>query len=93
MTNQGSSKTAQPSSSKWGETIHFENLSTPGCYIQHSTGYLLRVPEDGVKQGRSPVIEMVSNEPMIFTRISSNPYCTITKARMRAADLDIQPNF
>jgi len=76
-----------------GSAIPFENIDDPGCYIVNATGFLIRVPEDGVKPGRSPLIEIRSGEPFLVTKLSDDPYITLTRARMYAADLDLPVNF
>jgi len=74
-------------------TIPFEEIETPGTYLSNWSGHLVRVPEDGVKQGRSPVIEICGKEPMLLTKLSNDPFIGLTKARMLAADLDLPVNF
>jgi hypothetical protein len=61
-------------------TVPFEEIQEPGCYICNWSGHLLRVPEDGVAPGRSPLI-------------SINPFVTVTKAKMIASNLDCNVNF
>jgi hypothetical protein len=73
--------------------VPFEEITEPGCYLSNWTGHLIRVPEDAVKAGRSPVLEILGKEPMIVTKISDDPFMTLTKARMIAADLDLAVNF
>ncbi|HET6373250.1 MAG TPA: hypothetical protein VFG76_08080 [Candidatus Polarisedimenticolia bacterium] len=74
-------------------TCPFEQINSPGLYLEHRTGALLRVPGDAVVPGRSPVIEAVTNEPWIVTKIAEDPFLSLTKARMIAADLDLYVNF
>ena len=74
-------------------TVPFAEISEPGTYLSNWTGHLLRVPDDGVKQGRSPVIEILGKEPMLLTKLSTDPFIGMTKARMLAADLDLPVNF
>lgn len=71
----------------------FESLDEPGCYVCNWSGHLLRLPEDGVKPGRSPVLSMTGTEPLFLTKISSDPFITRTKARILAADNDLGVNF
>ena len=75
------------------QTIPFEEIETPGTYLSNWTGHLIRVPEDGVKAGRSPVIDICGKEPMLLTKLSNDPFIGLTKARMLAADLDLPVNF
>ncbi len=69
-------------------TIHSLNqvccgdINESGTYIANWSGHLLRIPEDAVKQGRSPVIELLGKEPMVVTKLSDDPFLTISKARM-----------
>jgi len=77
----------------WGTTIPFDSVQDPGCYICNWSGHLLRVPEDGIAPGRSPLINIVGNEPLFVTKISDNPYTTLTKAKMIASNLDCYVNF
>jgi len=77
----------------WGTTIPFDSVQEPGCYICNWSGHLLRVPDDGIAPGRSPLINIVGNEPLFVTKISDNPYITLTKAKMVASNLDCYVNF
>ena len=77
----------------FGTTIPFEAISESGAYICNWNGHLCRVPEDGVAQGRSPLINIVGSEPLFVTKISDNPYITITKAKMLACNCDLHVNF
>ncbi len=76
-----------------GTTIPFEAVKEPGCYICNWSGHLLRIPEDGVAAGRSPLINIVGAEPLFVTKISDNPFITLTKAKMIASNLDQNVNF
>ena len=73
--------------------VPFEAINEPGCYICNWSGHLLRVPEDGVAPGRSPLINVIGAEPLYVTKISDNPYIPLTKARMVACNYDINVNF
>ena len=73
--------------------LPFDDLNECGTYISEWSGHLIRVPEDGVKAGRSPVIEILGKNPMYVVKLSDNPFLPVTKARMLAADLDLSINF
>ncbi len=77
----------------FGTTIPWSNISEPGCYVCNWSGHLLRVPEDAVKPGRSPVLDMRAKEPLFVTKLSEDPFITLTKARIVASDLDQDVNF
>ncbi len=67
----------------------WENVEHPGTYFSNWSGHLIRVPDEGLKRGFSPLIQILGKEPMIVTKLSDDPYLPITKARMIAADLDL----
>ena len=76
-----------------GTQIPFESITQAGCYICNWSGHLLRVPEDGVASGRSPLINIIGHQPLFVTKISDNPFIPVTKARMVAANCDVAVNF
>jgi|TARA_B100000315_G_scaffold170138_1_gene158705 hypothetical protein len=81
----------------WGKGIGnkytFGEINDPGTYVADWSGHLLRFPEDSVKAGRSPLMDMVGKEVLYVTKISGDPYVVLTKARQLAADLDCNVNF
>ena len=77
----------------FGAQFPFETLNEPGTYISNWTGHLLRIPDEALKAGHSPMIEIKGKEQMFVTKLSDDPYLSIGKARMIAADLDIAINF
>ena len=76
-----------------GTTVPFEGINEPGCYICNWSGHLLRVPEDGVTPGRSPMVNIVGCEQLFVTKIADNPFIPITKARLLASNYDVCVNF
>ena len=86
-------KTTYGSNPATGTVVPFEGINDPGCYICNWSGHLLRVPEDGVAPGRSPLINMIGHEPLFVTKVSDNPYIPLTKAKMVASNLDCAVNF
>lgn len=85
--------TSSEGASSAADQLIFGNLSEAGTYLCNGTGHLYRVPEDAVKIGRSPVIEILGKEPIVVTKLSDDPFLTINKARMIAANLDLGINF
>ena len=75
------------------QTITWDQINEPGAYICQWSGHLLRVPEDGVTAGRSPMLSLVGPEPLFVTKISNNPYITLTKAKLIASNFDLNVNF
>jgi hypothetical protein len=76
-----------------GQVIPFDCVNEPGAYICNWSGHLLRVPEDAVAPGRSPLINIVGPGDMFVTKISENPYIPLTKARLLASNCDVCVNF
>ena len=76
-----------------GMTIPFDAINEPGCYVCNWSGHLMRVPDDGVAAGRSPLLNIIGRDPLFVTKISDNPYIPVTKARMLAANWDVAVNF
>ena len=76
-----------------GSTYDFEQINDPCAYICNWSGHLLRVPDDAIKPGRSPVLVLRGREPLRATKLSDDPVVALTKARMIASDLDLAINF
>ena len=74
-------------------TIPFDQINEPGAYVCNWSGHLLRVPNDGVTAGRSPLLNIVGPQPLFVTKISDDPYVSITKARLLACNCDVNVNF
>ncbi len=72
---------------KWG------GISEPGAYLSNWSGHLIRLPEDALEPGRSPVFEIIGKEPLMVTKLCNDPFVPVSKARMIAADLDLAVNF
>ena len=79
--------------SNCGSVFPFEYINEPGSYICQWNGHLLRVPDDGVAAGRSPMVNIVGPEQLFVTKISNNPWIPLTKARMLASNYDLHVNF
>ncbi len=85
--------TQSQTESHWGMVVPFDQIHEPGCYICHWSGHLLRVPQDGIAPGRSPLMNMIGHDPLYVTKVSDNPYIPVTKARWLAANFDLAVNF
>ncbi len=84
---------SSPAASGAGKVVAFGQIDDPGAYVCNWSGHLLRCPEDALKPGRSPALEIVGAEHVYVTKISDNPFIARTKARMIASDLDLPVNF
>lgn len=76
-----------------GTTVVFEAIQEPGAYICNWSGHLLRIPEDAINPGRSPLMNIVGSEPLFVTKICDNPWVQVTKARLLSANFDLFVNF
>ena len=76
-----------------GVTGPFSGITEPGCFVNVADGTLFRIPPDGLAPGRSPVISVSSKSELIVTKISTDPWIGLSKARQLAADLDLHVNF
>jgi len=86
-------RNVEAASTGFGTQIPFESISESGCYVCNWSGHLIRVPDDAVKPGRSPLLSIKATEPLFVTKISNDPYVPVSKARMLAADCDVVVNF
>jgi hypothetical protein len=73
-------------------TIEWNNVGGPGAYITEE-GVLVRFQEGALKQGHSPLITVLSRQSTKLTKISSDPFIPVGKARLLAADADLPVNF
>ncbi len=73
--------------------VAFGSINETGCYVCDWSGHLLRVPEDAIKPGRSPLMSITGPETLFVTKISKDPFVVLSKARAIAADLDVAVNF
>ena len=74
--------------------VAWSDISQPGAYVSISTGRLYRLPAMALKEGHSPVIDIVCRQgPETVVCLSANPYTPIEKLRLICADADIEPNF
>jgi hypothetical protein len=92
---QGSTQFAQQTGWAYGAgtSIPFEAISEPGAYVCSWSGHLLRVPADALQSGGAPSINFVGGQPLFVTKICSNPFVTVTKARLLASNFDLNVNF
>ena len=85
--------TTQWENRTFSNTMPFDQISDPGAYVCNWSGHLLRVPDDSIAPGRSPLINIVGPGEMFVTKISENPFIPLTKARLMASNYDVAVNF
>ncbi len=76
-----------------GTQVPFEAIDAPGTYVCNWSGHLLRIPEDAIKPGRSPLMNMIGTRPLFVSKISCDPFIQVSKARLLAANFDMPVNF
>lgn len=76
-----------------GQVVPFCSINEPGTYVCNWSGHLLRVPEDAITPGRSPLINIVGPDELFVTKICDNPFIPVTKARLMASNCDVAVNF
>lgn len=69
-------------------TCCWNDICEPGCYLFAEWGYLIRVPNDGIAEGRSPKITFCGTANPTVCKLSDDPYLSLSKARQLAADND-----
>jgi hypothetical protein len=74
-------------------TVSFNQIEDPGVYYNHTTGWLYRIPDEGLNPGHSPLMNVLSNEENLLTKISSDPWMPINKAREICSNMDFFINF
>lgn len=76
-----------------GTTIPFDGICEPGAYICNWSGHLLRVSQDCYQPNRNSSFNLVGSEPLMVTKISENPFVTISRAKLIASNLNLETNF
>ncbi len=74
-------------------TMPFDGINEPGAYICRWSGHLLRVPEDSISTARTPRMSVIGSDALLVTKIDNDPFVTVTKARLLAANHDVSVNF
>ncbi len=75
------------------ETLPFGEVNAAGTYYMWATGGLCRIPEEALKAGHSPTLEIVLQGDNRVTRLTHDPFTPLSKARLIAADADLDVNF
>jgi len=73
--------------------MNWESISEPGAYVERGGGDLYRVPKEALLPGASPCIIKESRGASVLVKVSDDPFVTTFKARLVAAQHNIDPNF
>ena len=71
----------------------FEEIVTPGAYLEVETGRLFRIQPPVFQPGHSPMLSITSTDIKRYARLSEDPNVPISKARVLAADGDFFTAF
>lgn len=84
----------QPSTERLPQgSVPFDQINEPGCYICNRSGHLLRVPANAIAPGSPPLLDPAGDASVYVTKISDNPFVPKTKARLLAAEQDLDVNL
>ncbi len=70
-----------------------EEVREPGAYIRHQSGDLLRIPRGGRASADTGDVLPRDDRPVYVLKISDDPFIRISRARLAAANLDVEVNF
>ena len=89
---KGQSSSSDHRSSRLQE-MSWNEIERPGCYLIVSSGDLVRVPQDALAPGHSPLMTITSTGGTRVARLSDDPAEPISALRAFAADNDYFVNF
>ncbi len=75
------------------QEMSWNEIDRPGCYVLIDSGDLLRVPQDALAAGHSPLISVTSVEETRVAKLTNNPADPISTLRTLAADNDYFVHF
>ncbi len=89
---KGQTVSAEHRSSRLSE-MAWNEIERPGCYLIVGSGDLIRVPQEALATGHSPLITVTSSGETRVARLHDNPAAPISTLRSIAADNDHFVNF
>ncbi len=89
---KGQSSSSDHRSSRLQE-MSWNDIQRPGAYLICGSGDLVRVPQDALAPGHSPLITVTSMGETRVAKLSDNPAEPISVLRAFAADNDYFVNF
>ena len=75
------------------QETNWEAISEAGAYVERGSGDLYRFPKESLIPGASPCIVKESRGASVLVKVSEDPFITSFKARLLAAQHNIEPNF
>jgi hypothetical protein len=89
---KGHTSSSEHRSSRLQE-MSWNEIQRPGAYLICGSGDLVRVPQDSLAPGHSPLITITSTGETRVAKLSDNPAEPISVLRAFAADNDYFVNF
>jgi hypothetical protein len=75
------------------QELSWESVNEPGTYVERGSGDLYRFPKEALIPGASPAIVKESRGASVLVKLSDDPFLISLKARLLAAQHNIEPNF
>jgi hypothetical protein len=73
-------------------TMDINHIDSPGAYILHCDGLLMRIPPEAIKEDGAGW-SITAKKPVQVSRISDNPWIAIGTARELAGKNHLPANF
>ena len=90
----GEARPADFGANSTGPRVLLQDILEPGAYVCHWNGDLLRVIENELPLDELPEMPETTEEQVLeATKLSSDPFITISQARMAASNFDVDVNF
>lgn len=73
--------------------LALDEVTDPGAYVCRGSGDLVRIVASGQPLGAEKLLDKEDPGSIFVTQVSVDPFIPITRARIEAADRDIEVNF
>ena len=73
--------------------VALDQVTDAGAYVCRSTGDLVRIVASGQPLGAGELLEKGDPASIFVVQVSADPFVPITRARIEAADRDLEVNF
>ncbi len=70
-----------------------DKIAEPGAYVCPATGDLIRVVRTGACSDEEGLVKQHGTQAIFVTQVSNDPFIPISRARIAAANLDIEVSF
>ena len=91
--NANANTTATVAEPTCGTTCSVNEITSPGCYVCHWNGSLLRVSGAAFTAAGFTSFNFTSSDPMTVTYLTNNPTATTEECRTEASAANVYANF